>query len=134
MSDNRKQILFQLSDGVMHSGTALAGQLNISRAAVWKHIKALRAEGVKIESDAGNGYRIPGGLQLLDSAVIESELAIDISENVCLQMLDITPSTNDWLLGQLPAGLDSDRWPRYPGQAMAVALRHQSLYLALLAL
>jgi len=107
MSDNRKQILFQLSDGAVHSGTALAGQLDISRAAVWKHIKALQAEGVKIESDAGNGYRIPGGLQLLNSASIESELDADISETVCLHMLDITPSTNDWLLGQLPAGLDS---------------------------
>jgi len=107
MSNNRKQILLQLSDGALHSGTALAEQLNISRAAVWKHVKALQAAGVMIKSDAGNGYRISGGLQLLDISMIESSLAANISEIVSLQMQDITASTNNWLLDQLQAGLES---------------------------
>ena len=107
MADNQKQILFKLSDGTTHSGTALARSLNISRAAVWKHIKALRTKGVTIKSDAGNGYRIPGGLQLLDDSAIKAELDTDILQITRLQILDTIPSTNNWLLDQLSTGLDS---------------------------
>jgi BirA family biotin operon repressor/biotin-[acetyl-CoA-carboxylase] ligase len=38
------------------SGEFISTKLNISRAAVWKHIKALRAEGYNIESVSNNGY------------------------------------------------------------------------------
>ena len=107
MSDNRKQILLQLSDGAVHSGTALAESLNISRAAVWKHVKALRAEGVEIESDAGNGYCIPGGLQLLDISVIQSGLTEEVAQVVTFHLLEKTGSTNDWLLNQLHCGMHS---------------------------
>lgn len=40
------------------SGEFISDRLGISRAAVWKHIKALRAEGYHIESVPNNGYRI----------------------------------------------------------------------------
>jgi len=105
MSDNRKKILLQLSDGTSHTGTVLAGQLSITRAAIWKHVKALQAEGVQIESNAANGYQIPGGLQLLDTAEIQSELADGVAGVVNLQLLEKTASTNDWLLNQLQDGL-----------------------------
>lgn len=99
--------MFKLSDGTTHSGTTLAQSLNISRAAVWKHIKALRTKGIAIKSDAGNGYHIPGGLQLLDGSAIKAELETDILQTVCLQILDTIPSTNNWLLDQLSTGLSS---------------------------
>lgn len=40
------------------SGEFISSKLNISRAAVWKHIKTLRADGYGIESVPNNGYRL----------------------------------------------------------------------------
>ncbi len=43
------------------SGEALAQQLGISRAAVWKQVEALRMAGYPVQSQKGKGYRlIPG--------------------------------------------------------------------------
>jgi BirA family biotin operon repressor/biotin-[acetyl-CoA-carboxylase] ligase len=40
------------------SGAVLARMLHISRAAVWKHIKALEREGYEIEAVRSKGYRL----------------------------------------------------------------------------
>lgn len=40
------------------SGENIGKKLNISRAAVWKHIEKIRAIGFKIDSTAGKGYKI----------------------------------------------------------------------------
>ena len=42
------------------SGAELAGQLGISRAAVWSHIEDLRKVGYDIEAGPHSGYRIAG--------------------------------------------------------------------------
>lgn len=42
------------------SGVALAAQLGVTRAAVWKHVQRLRAAGYDIRGDAGVGYRLRG--------------------------------------------------------------------------
>ena len=47
------------------SGQQLCERLGVSRTAVWKHIKALRAEGYEIDSVTNKGYKlvfIPDGL------------------------------------------------------------------------
>ena len=49
MQDTRRRILGSLSDGPV-SGPAVAEALSISRAAVWKHVEALRDDGFGIES------------------------------------------------------------------------------------
>ncbi len=49
MQDTRRWILSSLSDGPV-SGPAMAETLSISRAAVWKHVEALRNAGFGIES------------------------------------------------------------------------------------
>lgn len=56
MNRTRKRILASLTDGPV-SGPALADELAVSRAAVWKHIEALREEGFVIESD-DHGYHL----------------------------------------------------------------------------
>lgn len=99
-------ILDQLADGRIHSGTALAQQLNITRAAVWKHIHALKSDGVIIESDAGTGYRIPGGICLFDKDVIRS-LLCDTGKQADIFLHDKTGSTNDWLMQRLASGISS---------------------------
>ncbi|WP_338729284.1 biotin--[acetyl-CoA-carboxylase] ligase [Haladaptatus sp. DJG-WS-42] len=54
MNDTRARVLAALADGSL-SGPELAEKLEISRAAVWKHVEALREAGFVIESD-GDGY------------------------------------------------------------------------------
>ncbi|MEA5002774.1 MAG: biotin--[acetyl-CoA-carboxylase] ligase [Christensenella sp.] len=49
-------ILFHAEDFV--SGEELSEQLGVSRAAVWKHIKEIRAEGGEIEAHTRRGYRL----------------------------------------------------------------------------
>ncbi|ELZ66443.1 MULTISPECIES: bifunctional biotin--[acetyl-CoA-carboxylase] synthetase/biotin operon repressor [unclassified Haloferax] len=54
MSDTRRALLDALAAGPV-SGPDLADRLGVSRAAVWKHVEALRDEGFGVES-AGDGY------------------------------------------------------------------------------
>jgi BirA family transcriptional regulator, biotin operon repressor / biotin---[acetyl-CoA-carboxylase] ligase len=56
MNETRRAILEELADGPV-SGPEVAESLEISRAAVWKHIEALREAGFEIESD-GTGYEL----------------------------------------------------------------------------
>jgi BirA family biotin operon repressor/biotin-[acetyl-CoA-carboxylase] ligase len=56
VNQTRKRVLTSLTGGSV-SGPALADELGISRAAVWKHIEALREEGFVIESD-DRGYHL----------------------------------------------------------------------------
>jgi BirA family biotin operon repressor/biotin-[acetyl-CoA-carboxylase] ligase len=40
------------------SGEAISGKLGLSRAAVWKHVGALRGQGYRIEAVPARGYRL----------------------------------------------------------------------------
>jgi len=91
------QLLHLLADGQFHSGTALGQHLSMSRAAVWKQLKGVEALGVKLHRVRGRGYRISGGLDLLDVEAIHRQLPIlDPSFNVQLHMS--LPSTNQTLM------------------------------------
>jgi len=56
MQETRERILDALSDGPV-TGPSLAERLDVSRAAVWKHVEQLREEGFEIESRDG-GYEL----------------------------------------------------------------------------
>jgi BirA family biotin operon repressor/biotin-[acetyl-CoA-carboxylase] ligase len=56
------------------SGTALAQEFGLTRAAVWKHIHALRVAGVEILADPGSGYALATPLDLLDATRIRAGL------------------------------------------------------------
>lgn len=75
-------LLTLLSDGLFHSGEALGARLGISRAAIWKQVSALRDMGVCIDAITGKGYRIAGGIQLLDQKLILSGLSPDIAGSI----------------------------------------------------
>lgn len=68
-----RQLLAKLGAGAL-SGDALARELGLTRAAVWKRIQGLRAAGVLIEGRAGDGYRLAQPLELLDRAKIRAGL------------------------------------------------------------
>ncbi|MCU4975590.1 biotin--[acetyl-CoA-carboxylase] ligase [Halobacteria archaeon AArc-m2/3/4] len=58
MNDTRRSILESLADGPA-SGPTLADTLDVSRAAVWKHVEGLREDGFEIESGP-DGYALTG--------------------------------------------------------------------------
>lgn len=91
-----------LADGAFHSGEALGRVLGVSRGSVWGRVHALKAAGVPVHPVRGKGYRIPGGLDLLDAAAIMSEVASPALRGA--EVLQVTGSTNDVVLGRLRAG------------------------------
>ena len=54
----RETILAALAKGDVVSGAEISASLGVTRAAVWKQINALRAEGYAIPGDPRSGYRL----------------------------------------------------------------------------
>lgn len=84
MQETRRRVLDALDDGPV-SGPTIAERLDISRAAVWKHVEALREAGFEIDSGE-DGYRLTAvpdyGAATIEHAVdapyrIEYHAAID---------------------------------------------------------
>ncbi|MGM0605249.1 MAG: biotin--[acetyl-CoA-carboxylase] ligase [Halobacteriota archaeon] len=69
MNDTRRIVLDALASGPT-SGPTLAARASVSRAAIWKQIQALRAEGFTIESDS-DGYAIVDAPAYGSAAAIE---------------------------------------------------------------
>lgn len=102
------RVLWHLSDGEFHSGERLAGALGLSRTAVWKQIARIRETGLSVESETGRGYRLPGGLELLDARLIRAGLSKRVRQRLhSLELLPTVDSTNRWLYAQGMAGQPS---------------------------
>ncbi|QIB66180.1 bifunctional biotin--[acetyl-CoA-carboxylase] ligase/biotin operon repressor BirA [Kineobactrum salinum] len=90
----RTTLVPMLADGEFHSGQALARTLGVSRTAIWKQLNRLAGLGLELDSVPGRGYRIPGGIELLDSARIEAGLSAEagalLREIVLLESVDST--------------------------------------------
>ena len=89
--------LLQESHGTYISGEGISGKLGITRAAVWKAVKALQRDGYEIESRKSQGYR------LLDAPdrLTETEIRANLGQTklvgrklVCFESID---STNAYL-------------------------------------
>ena len=98
-------ILPLLSSGEFLSGQLIADTLGVSRTAVWKQLKKLEDLGLEIESVKGKGYRIPGGLELLDEAQIKAGLTAQnealLTDLIIDQVID---STNAEVLRRVVQG------------------------------
>lgn len=89
-------LLAILADGKFHSGQELGEVLGVSRSAIWKQIRRLENDGLEIFSVKGRGYRVPGGLDLLDQQTIFSSLAAEVQVKVPHLSLELsTASTNE---------------------------------------
>ena len=81
-------------DGAYHSGQSIAEALGISRAAVWKAVESLRADGYAIDSMTRQGYRLLAApRRLLQAEVLQQLGAHPWAEYV--QVLDVVDSTNN---------------------------------------
>lgn len=74
-----RSLLSILADGKFHSGRELGDEIGISRSAIWKHMRRLEDGGLEIYSVKGRGYRVPGGLELLDLEEIQRGLLPEVS-------------------------------------------------------
>ena len=68
------QLLEILSDGEFHSGEDLGLKLGVTRAAVWKRLQYLAVLDIPVEASRSRGYRIPGGMDLLNRERILASL------------------------------------------------------------
>jgi BirA family biotin operon repressor/biotin-[acetyl-CoA-carboxylase] ligase len=68
-----KDALGFLHPGLWISGEDIAARMGVSRAAVWKQVRALRASGYRIESSPRRGYRLLE-TDLLDPSRVSSGL------------------------------------------------------------
>lgn len=95
-------LLELLSDGCFHSGTELGHKLDISRTAVWKHIKALEsAYGLDVQAVQGKGYRLPVRLDLLDPSHIKKALSAQAGALLSeLEVKTVVDSTSHYLMQQ----------------------------------
>ena len=110
MSGTRQKLLGLLADGGVHSGTDLAAQLGVTRAAVWKSIHQLSELGVSVEAEKGQGYRLSGAMELLDEKTIHSLLSPAAGASLeRLEVLWETVSTSDYLLQQAAPGAAHSR-------------------------
>src|SRR5690349_10349939 len=90
--DTVDRILTLLRREPIVSGEALSATLGISRAAVWKHVESLRAEGYRIESRRARGYALAAPPDRLLPAEIERHLTTDRFGRrlVCHETIDST--------------------------------------------
>jgi BirA family biotin operon repressor/biotin-[acetyl-CoA-carboxylase] ligase len=86
-----RPLLSLLADGEFHSGMEMGESLGLTRAAIWKRLQKLKAQGVLLEQVRGRGYRLLHGIDLLDTTAILSRLSTPLT----LELADELASTND---------------------------------------
>jgi BirA family transcriptional regulator, biotin operon repressor / biotin---[acetyl-CoA-carboxylase] ligase len=91
-----EELLKLLASGEFCSGQVLADALGVSRTAVWKQLNKVSEElGLNIESVKGKGYRIPGGVDLLEGSAVKSAMSTEAATLMsALEVLTVIDSTN----------------------------------------
>lgn len=72
------------------SGESIAGELGISRTAVWKHIQKLRDHGYEIISSERRGYKLKDAPDLL----LPSEIQIGLDTEIIGKRMEYFPSVD----------------------------------------
>ncbi|WP_133469013.1 bifunctional biotin--[acetyl-CoA-carboxylase] ligase/biotin operon repressor BirA [Paraglaciecola marina] len=91
----RSTLLSVLATGEFHSGEALGKALNLSRASISNHIKALTALGLDIYSVTGKGYCLASPLNFLTLKEISAHLPTGYSAPI--EVLNVIGSTNQYI-------------------------------------
>lgn len=85
------EILEQAEDYV--SGSDLANQLGVTRASVWKIIKALKNDGYDITAVTNRGYRLSPASDVVTAAGVKEELG-EMAGPFSIRVVPTCPSTN----------------------------------------
>lgn len=95
-------LLHLLSDGAFHSGDELGRRLGISRAAIWKAVGKIRAQGLEVHSVQGKGYRLPHPLELLNQEKILGHIPRTVQQRLHrLEIFPLVDSTNSLAMAKL---------------------------------
>lgn len=84
--------LFELNRGKYLSGAEIARQLECTRGAVWKAVKALQDEGYEITASTNKGYRLEENTDVITAEGIKKYL--DAPEKFDLHIFKTVDSTN----------------------------------------
>lgn len=76
------------------SGEEIAGQLSVTRSAVWKSIKSLQTEGYSIKAVTNKGYSLSPATDILSAAAISNYLKAECSA-LQIEVQKSLPSTNE---------------------------------------
>ena len=85
--------LLEDSKGTFFSGEEIARTLQVSRAAVWKAVNALREDGYTVDAATNKGYRLSPDLDILSPQGIRRFLKPEYRD-LDLTVLPTAPSTN----------------------------------------
>ncbi len=98
-----QRVFQRLDDRVFQSGEALAADLEVTRAAIWKAVEQLRELGVALDAQTSKGYRLAPGVSALSAERIESQLPHEVRARIEALLVEWTlESTNTRLLESLP--------------------------------
>ena len=86
--------LLKCSGGKFLSGQEMAEQIYVTRASIWKAIKALEKDGYAIEAVTNKGYRLVNAIDNIDAANIKLRLDEE-GFNINVKYYDEIDSTND---------------------------------------
>ena len=103
-----QRVFQRLDDRAFVSGEALAADLSVTRAAVWKAVEQLRELGVALDAQTSKGYRLAPGVSPLAPERIAEMLGGELCARIETLLVEWTlESTNTRLLESLPppAGL-----------------------------
>ena len=96
----RKKIVEMLKDaeGKFISGEDIAAKLNVSRTAIWKHIKKLKEKGYTIDSKENRGYSLREIPDILSPEIVMHELNTKIigANSDRMIYLESAESTNNF--------------------------------------
>jgi BirA family biotin operon repressor/biotin-[acetyl-CoA-carboxylase] ligase len=98
-----QRVFQRLDDREFQSGEALAAELDVTRAAVWKAVEQLRELGVALDAQTSKGYRLAPGVSSLSAERIAALLLPDVHARIEALLVEWTvESTNTRLLNSLP--------------------------------
>ncbi|MEP6390007.1 MAG: bifunctional biotin--[acetyl-CoA-carboxylase] ligase/biotin operon repressor BirA [Halioglobus sp.] len=103
---NPNPLLALLADGLFHSEAELVSASGLNAAELSRHLHEVEQWGVELESRADKGYRIPGGLSLLNTAMVHQCLSPVAAQLLTsFQLHPSIDSTNAELLRQAGQGI-----------------------------
>lgn len=113
-----QRVFQRLDDREFRSGEALAAELAVTRAAVWKAVEQLRELGVSLDAQTHKGYRLAPGVSALAAGRIAALLPGPLRARLeALRVEWSLESTNTLLLESLPPAA---------GAAAVILAEHQS--------
>lgn len=95
--------LFEVHKGEFFSGEEMAQVLGVTRAAIWKAVKALREEGYPIDAVPNKGYRLSETADILSAQGVRHYLA-GAAQKLELSIVPEVTSTNTLLRQQANQG------------------------------